>query len=75
MGEMAIMDKTGDSKLIWDPAVPEEVEAARNTFEKLRNKKSYVAYTVKDDGEKGEVLHSFDPNIARIIMAPAMVAG
>lgn len=75
MGEMSIMDKTGDSKFIWNPDVPEEVEAARNTFDKLRNKKSYVAYTVKDDGEKGEVLHSFDPSLAKIIMAPAMVAG
>ena len=75
MGEMAIMDKSGDSKLIWDPAVAEEVEAAKNTFEKLRKKKSYVAYSVNEDGEKGEVLHSFDPSIAKMIMAPAMVAG
>ena len=75
MGEMAIMDKTGDSKLIWDPAIPEEVEAARNTFEKLKSKKSYMAYSVNDDGEKGDVLHSFDPSIAKMIMAPAMVAG
>ena len=74
MGEMAIMDTTGDSKQIWDPNVPEEVAIARESFDNLK-KKGYIGYTVNEDGDKGEVIHSFDPNAGKVIMAPRMVAG
>lgn len=74
MGEMAIMDVTGDTKLIWDPNNADEVQAAQNTFDKLKGK-GFSAYSVKDDAEKGEVLHSFDPSIAKIIMARPLVGG
>lgn len=74
-GEMAILDKTGDTKLIWSTDKPDEVETAREMFDKLR-KKGYLAYKVVDtDGKKGEQMHTFDPSAGRIIMAPAMVGG
>ena len=64
----------GDSKIIWDSTKVDEVEAAEDTFKKLK-KKGYAAYSVKKGGEKGEVLHAFDAQVEKIIMAPARVGG
>lgn len=72
--EMAIMDTTGDTKVIWDMSKKEEVKHAEDTFKKLK-KKGYLAYSVKKDGGKGSVMHSFDPKVEKMIMAPRVVGG
>jgi hypothetical protein len=72
--QLEALDHTGDTKLIWDSDKPEEVDAAREMFNKLK-KKGYAAYSVEGKhGEKGTVLKEFDPDAERIIMCP-MVAG
>lgn len=68
-GELAIIDKTGDTKLIWDTDAEAEVRTARDTFNKLK-KEGYVGYTVNAKGGKSEVLHEFDAEAGKIIMAP-----
>jgi hypothetical protein len=73
-GELSILDHTGDTKLIWDSNNGDEVSNARETFDKLR-KKGFIAYAVKKDGEKGEVLTKFDPTVEKIIMCAAMAGG
>lgn len=72
--ELIILDHTGDTKLIWDPAKAEEVEHARETFSKMK-KKGYLAYSVNRKGDKGEVLKDFDPDAEKMILAPATVGG
>lgn len=69
-----VMDRTGDTKVMWSPDNPDEVQAARDTFDSLKAK-GYLAYTVKKDGEKGEVIRKFDKTAGRIIMAPQLVGG
>jgi hypothetical protein len=69
-----VMDRTGDTKMQWSPDNPDEVQVAKNTFDKLK-KKGYLAYTVRNDGEKGEVIREFDKTAGRIIMAPQLVGG
>lgn len=73
-GELCVMDHTGDTKLIWNPNNTDETEAARELFNKLKKKK-YLAYTVKANGDKGEVITEFDPSAEKIIMAPPVVGG
>jgi hypothetical protein len=68
------MDHTGDTKLIFDPNNPDEVEAARNTFRDLK-KKGFIAYRVSADGAKGEIIREFDQAAGKIILAPAMQGG
>lgn len=75
MSELAVMDKSGDTKTIWDKDNPAEVEAARAMFDKLKGEKKYIAYSVKADGKKGEVMQAFDAAAEKIIMAPPMVGG
>jgi hypothetical protein len=74
MGELAVLDRSGDTKLIWSAENDEEVEAAKKMFNDLKAK-GYAAYSVNKKGDKGDVIKKFDPEVERIIMAPAMVGG
>ena len=74
MGELSVMDTTGDTKLIWNASNQAEVDAAKEMFKTLRKKK-YIAYSVSDDGKKDEIIHEFDPNLEKIIMIPPIVGG
>lgn len=71
---LAIMGKEGDTKIIFDPSQPAEVENARRSFNELKAK-GYIAYSVKAGGDKGEIMREFDPKCEKIIMAPPMVGG
>jgi hypothetical protein len=70
----AVMDGTGDTKTIWDPNSPDEVEHARQTFDSFKAK-GYVAYRVQEKGDKGEVMRAFDPQAKCMILAKPMVGG
>jgi hypothetical protein len=75
-GEMATLDRTGDTKVIWDKDNEDEVEAARATFDRLTKDKKYTAFHVTGkDGKKGERMRAFDPEAERIILVPQMVGG
>jgi hypothetical protein len=71
---MCVMDRTGDTRTIFDPDNPDEVEAARETFKKL-TKKGYLAYRVKGSGDKGEAMTEFDPTAGKIILTPPLRGG
>ena len=73
-GEMSIMGKEGDTKVIWDSENEDEVSSAKKTFEDLK-KKGYSAFSVKKGGEKGSRLDKFDADEEKMIMAPAMRGG
>lgn len=78
---MHIMDRSGDTRIMWDPERPGEVEAAREQFNKLTRRRSeggqgYTAYKVNpEDASKGEVVREFDPHAGKLILAPAMAGG
>jgi hypothetical protein len=75
MHVMVTLDQTGDTKLIWNPDDPIEVENARATFDRLVKEKKMAAYAVRKNGEKGEVVRTFDPTVEKLIFAPRMVGG
>lgn len=74
MGEMRILDETGDTKQIWDKDKPDEVEVAEELFNKL-TKKGYKAYRVDEKGEKKGEMKKFDPKAEMMILVPALVGG
>lgn len=74
MSEMTVIDKTGDTKTVWDPANEDEVAVARASFNSLRNK-GYLAYRVKEKGAKGSAITEFDPEAGSIILSPPMAGG
>jgi hypothetical protein len=73
-GLLQYMSDEGDTRVIWDPDNPDEVDNARRTFTDLV-KKGYRAYRVRRGGEKGEQVREFDPRMERVILAPATVGG
>lgn len=65
----------GDTKLMWSSDKPDEVDAARTTFDKLVAK-GYVAFRAEGkDGHQGEKITKFDPEAERIILIPRMQGG
>lgn len=74
MGELAVMDHTGDTKLIWDSENAEDVAAAKAMFD-TQKAKGYMAYSVKKNGKAGEVMRTFDPEAEKIIMAAPLAGG
>lgn len=73
-GELCVLDKTGDTKVIWDAKNEAEVAAAKATFDALKAK-GYLAYSVSKDGSKGEVIREFDPKAEKIILSAPMQGG
>ena len=72
---MEVMDGSGDTKNIWDPAKPDEVAAAKLMYETLVGK-GYRAFRVTDaKAERGEQMKEFDPTAGRMIMIPQMRGG
>lgn len=71
----AVMDKTGDTKYLWDPNNPTEVEMARNMFRDYRAKGFLVFKATGKEGVKGEQVNEFDPTQGRYIFVPPMVGG
>lgn len=73
-GEMRVMNRDGDTKIIWDRNNADETAAARKVFDDLKDKR-FMAYRVDDRGDKSEVLREFDPDAEKLIMAPPLVGG
>lgn len=74
MGEMLALDRTGDTRQIWDADKPDEVKAARDAYNAL-TAKGYRAFRVKKDGGEGEAMTSFDPHAEKMILVPALQGG
>ena len=72
--ELAVIDHTGDTKLVWDRRNAAEVAAAKATFDSLKAA-GYLAYSVSKAGEKDEVIRAFDDKAEAIIMSPPFVGG
>jgi len=71
----AVIDRSGDTKYMWDSTQPAEVEVARAAFDKLRAE-GYDAFRVTDrKGEAGEMVHTFDPSHERLLFTPRMEGG
>ena len=64
-----ITDETGDARIMWDPAVADEVSAAKAAFDKGK-KRGMLAYSVDPEsgGRTGEVIREFDETRGKIIM-------
>jgi hypothetical protein len=73
----AKMDKSGDTKTMWDPDNADEVEIAKLQFDKLVTEKRYSAFRVddKDPAKKGARMTVFDPEARRIIFVPQLQGG
>lgn len=75
-GCLSVLDRTGDTRLMWDKGNKDEVDNAKATFERLVKKGKHLAFkAVGKKGEQGEQIKEFDPTAERIILVPQMAGG
>jgi hypothetical protein len=75
MGTLAIMNRTGDTKIVWNPRDKDEVKNAKRTWDDLVGGKGFLGFRVKRDGEPGEQIREFDAKAAKLVIAPPMAGG
>jgi hypothetical protein len=74
-GVLHTLDRTGDTRIMWDKGNADEVAAAKRTFDDLK-KKGYAAFRAEGkQGDKGTQIREFDPDAERIIMCRALQGG
>jgi len=73
-GVMHVHSPNGDDRFIWDKNDPVSVAAARDHFNTLRGE-GRAAFTVSEDGAKGEQIREFDPKLERIWMTMPVAGG
>jgi hypothetical protein len=66
---LSIASLEGDTRLMWNPANADEVATAQAAFDAARER-GMLAYAVTEGGERdaGQVIRTFDPTQAKIIM-------
>jgi len=74
MGEMSVLNGDGDQKVVWDKENEDQIEVARMTFDKLKEKK-YKAYSVGKDGKIDKEIKKFNAKAEALIMVPPIVGG
>lgn len=75
-GAFFVMGKEGDTKTIWSPESPDEIEAAQEQFDRLAGPKGkYYAYRVGEEGERSTRMETFDPKAGAIIFKPRPLVG
>jgi hypothetical protein len=74
MGQLCILDSSGDTKLIWDEADADSVAASREMFDKLKAK-GHIAYSVSEEGKPAQIISAFDPKLGKIILKPLARGG
>lgn len=73
MNEMLVMDQTGHTRTLWDPADDDEINVAERIFNDLASK-GYSAFSTKGD-DMGKRLRKFDPAAGSMIMVPPLQGG
>jgi hypothetical protein len=74
MSVLSILGTEGDTTLTWNRENPVEIKTAEDKFLALQ-KEGYLAFRLEENGEKGELIREFNPNIEKIFMAPQMAGG
>ena len=59
----------GETEISWDPDDPQQVEVARQTFERLARRRAWSAYRL-DAGGARQHLGAFDPQASQMFLAP-----
>lgn len=73
-GVMVILDRSGDTKHMWDRSSEVEVEEARSLFDRMKAK-GMQAWSVTRKGDKDRRITEFDPTAEKIIFTPALQGG
>ncbi len=74
MGVQIVMDGSGDTRHEFDASDIESVVKAEERFQALRGK-GFRAVALGRDGNSGELIGSFDPNVEETLFIPPLKGG
>ncbi len=75
MGNLRIIDETGDTTVKWNANHKKEVALAKDAFDKSMKKTNGMAYIVDSKGNQGKRIYDFDPLAENIVIVPGHVPG
>ena len=73
MSELRVLGKEGDLKISWNSANIEEIQVAKEIFEK-KISQGWSAFKDKF-GSKGDKVKVFDEDAERIVLVPPIAGG
>jgi hypothetical protein len=73
MAVQIVMDRSGDSRFLFDPASATEVADAERRFRQL-TRRGFTATARLGPGQMA-ILRSFDPNVEECVFFPQLVGG
>lgn len=71
--QMNILDRSGHTRIGWDPNNREEVAFAREVFEE-KTGAGFRAFRVRD-GERSTRMDTFDPQAREMMLVPHLAGG
>lgn len=76
MGQLRILNASGDTTLTWDPAKQDEVDAVKAEFDRIIARNYVMAYApvAEKPGQHVQV-REFDPTASEIVVRGAIVGG
>ena len=74
IGELRIMGRQGDARLLWNSDIPEEVIKVKAQFEEAMKRKC-LAFEGTPDGSPGKRITEFNPLAERIVIIPQLAGG
>ncbi len=74
MGEMSVLNRKGDSKILWSSDNADEVANARRSLNDM-TAKGFSAFRMKKDGTPSVRMTEFDPEAEKVVLVPALVGG
>jgi hypothetical protein len=60
MGVLRILGPSGDTRVAWSPAVPDEVEVVRRRFDEIISD-GYLVFDLDGESKEGRQVRTFDP--------------
>jgi dihydropteroate synthase len=72
---MEILDATGDTKVMWDKDNEAEVSVAKAAFDAAKARGASIFKVRGKNGERGQRLDQFDPQVERMIVVPQLQGG
>lgn len=71
--QMNILDRSGHTRVGWDPSNADEVDFARSVFEE-KTAAGFRAFMVRD-GERSTRMDDFDPQAREMMLVPQLKGG
>ncbi len=65
MGVLRILGPSGDTRVAWNPTIPDEVADVRRQFDEII-REGYLVFELDDETKDGTQVRAFDPRASEL---------